>query len=104
ERLFLTDDGLRNQAAHFTARAPCSPQTVGKCSGSWVPFGRAHDQAGDQREDDARSLVFETPPLDSPIEILGAAIVTLEVASDKPIANLVYRLCDVHRAREWHRP
>src|SRR5262249_34360946 len=100
QRLFLTDAGLRNEAAHFAARAFCSPQTVGKCSGNWVPFGRGHDQAEDQREDDARSLVFETPPLDAPIEILGAAIVTLELISDRPIANLVARLCDVHPSGE----
>src|SRR5206468_2781177 len=37
--LFLTDAGLRNEAAPLTARTVCSPQTVGKCSGSWVPFG-----------------------------------------------------------------
>jgi len=78
----------------------CSPQTVGRCSGSWVPFGRGNDQAGDQREDDARSLIFETSPLEAPIEILGAAIVTLEVASDRPIANLVVRLCDIHPSGE----
>jgi hypothetical protein len=96
----LTDAGLSNEAAPLTARAVCSPQTVGKCSGSWVPFGRGHDQAEDQRDDDARSLIFETPPLEKPIEILGAAIVTLELASDKPIANLVVRLCDVHPSGE----
>jgi putative CocE/NonD family hydrolase len=99
-RLFLTDAGLRNEAAPLTVRAVCSPQTVGKCSGDWVPFGLGHDQAGDQREDDGRSLVFETPPLDRPIEILGAAIVVLDVASDRPIANLVVRLCDVHPSGE----
>src|SRR5215475_11009186 len=99
-RLFLTDEGLRNEAAHLTARTMCSPQTVGKCSGSWVPFGRGNDQASDQREDDARSLIFETSPLEAPIEILGAAIVTLEVASDRPIANLVVRLCDIHPSGE----
>src|SRR6266702_4676914 len=47
-----------------------------------------------------RSLVFETPPLDTSIEILGAAIVTLDVASDRPIANLAARLCDVHPSGE----
>jgi len=47
-----------------------------------------------------RSLVFETPPLDEPIEILGAAIVTLDVASDRPIASLAVRLCDVHPSGE----
>jgi hypothetical protein len=55
---------------------------------------------GDQREDDTRSLIFETPPLEAPIEILGAAIVTLDVASDRPIANLAVRLCDVHPSGE----
>jgi predicted acyl esterase len=99
-RLFLTDDGLRPERASLAARSVCSPQTVGKDAGSWCPFGRAADQAGDQRADDARSLVFETPPLDEAIEILGAAIVTLDVASDKPIANLAVRLCDVHPSAE----
>jgi predicted acyl esterase len=99
-RLFLTDEGLRDETASLTARAVCSPQTVGKCGRNWVPFGRGHDQAGDQGEDDLRSLVFETPPLDAPIELLGAPIVTLEVASDRPMANLVVRLCDVHPSGE----
>ena len=99
-RLFLTDEGLRDETASLTARAVCSPQTVGKCGGNWVPFGRGHDQAGDQGEDDLRSLVFETPPLDAPIELLGAPIVTLDVASDRPMANLVVRLCDVHPSGE----
>jgi predicted acyl esterase len=99
QRLFLTDEGLRNDATALTARALCSPQTVGRCSGDWVPFG-GHDQASDQQEDDMRSLVFETPPLDAPIEILGAAIVTLDVASDRPIANLAVRLCDVQPSGE----
>ncbi|QIG52635.1 CocE/NonD family hydrolase [Nordella sp. HKS 07] len=95
-RLFLTDEGLRTEAAALTPRPICSPQTVGKCSGDWVPFGHGSDQAGDQQEDDMRSLVFETPQLHAPIEILGAATVTLDIASDRPIANLAVRLCDVH--------
>jgi uncharacterized protein len=97
-RLFLTDDGLRPEGTFLTARPLCSPQTVGMYAGEWCPFGRSPDQAGDQREDDARSLVFETTPFDAPIEILGAAVVTLDIMSDRPIANLVVRLCDVHPA------
>jgi putative CocE/NonD family hydrolase len=99
-RLFLTDDGLRPERAPLAARVVCSSQTVGKDAGSWCPFGRAADQAGDQRADDERSLIFETPPLDEAIEILGAAILTLEIASDRPIANIVARLCDVHPSAE----
>ena len=95
-RLHLTDGGLGADAAGLTPRAVCSPQTVGKDGGSWCPFGRAADQAGDQRDDDARSLVFETGPLDGAVAVLGAPVVTLEVASDQPLANLAVRLCDVH--------
>jgi putative CocE/NonD family hydrolase len=95
-RLFLADDGLRADSARLTPRAVCSPQTVGKSAGAWCPFGQSADQAGDQREDDARSLVFETQPLDARIEILGAPAVVLEIAADRPIANLIVRLCDVH--------
>ena len=92
--------GCEKHAAPLTARPVCSPQTVGKGSGEWVPFGRGRDQASDQQEDDERSLIFETTPLDEPIEILGAPIVTLDLASDRPIANLVVRLCDVHPSGE----
>jgi predicted acyl esterase len=99
-RFFLTDAGLNAASAALTPRAVCTPQTLGTASGEWVPFGRGHDQAGDQQEDDVRSLVFETSPLEAPIEILGAAIVTLDVASDRPLANLVVRLCDVHPSGE----
>lgn len=95
-RLFLTDDGLRPAGVLETPKPVSTPQTVGKDAGQWCPFGRGSDQAGDQREDDARSLVFETTPLDATMEMLGAPIVTLDLASDEPIATLVVRLCDVH--------
>jgi uncharacterized protein len=95
-RCVLTDDGLRPEGACATPRTVCSLQTVGKDAGAWCPFGGAPDQAGDQREDDAYSLVFDTTSLDASIEMLGAPIVTLDIASDEPIANLTVRLCDVH--------
>jgi predicted acyl esterase len=79
-RLFLADSGLALPSA------PLAP--------------RDRDQAGDQRPDDSRSLLFETPPLDQTMEILGAPVVTLDLACDKPVANLVVRLCDVHPSGE----
>ena len=99
-RLFLTDHGLRTEEAQLAPRAVCSPQTLGSQAGQWCPFGRGADQAGDQQEDDRRSLVFETVPLDDRLEMLGAPVVVLDVASDRPIANLVARLCDVHPSGE----
>jgi predicted acyl esterase len=94
-RLFLRDDGLRAEEGTLQPRPICSPQTVGRHAGEWCPFGSGSDQADDQREDDARSLVFETAPLDRALEILGAPVATLDVASDRPIAHLVVRLSDV---------
>jgi predicted acyl esterase len=95
-RLFLADSGLSPASAPLGPRAVRSPQTLGSEGGEWCPFGRGRDQAGDQRPDDSRSLLFETPPLDQTMEILGAPVVTFDVACDKPVANLVVRLCDVH--------
>ncbi len=98
--LFLSDDGLRPKDGRLTERAVCSPLTLGKHAGSWCPFGRGPDQADDQNEDDAQSIVFETPPLEQTVELLGAPVLTLEVASDKPVAILAARLCDVHPTGE----
>jgi predicted acyl esterase len=98
-RLFLTDDGLATKEASLAPRPICTPQTVGRHAGQWCPFG-GNDQADDQREDDARSLVFETPPLDRTSEFLGAPVLTVEIESDKPVAHLVARLCDVHPSGE----
>ncbi len=94
-RLHLTDEGLQPTPASLTARDVCSPLTVGKQGGAWCPFGRSDDQAGDQQDDDARSLVFDTAPLDTTVEILGAPIITLDLSVDRTQANLIVRLCDV---------
>lgn len=99
-RLFLTNDGLQPAVAPLASRDVRTPQTVGSEAGEWCPFGRGNDQAGDQRPDDSRSSVFDTPPLGEAVEILGAPVVTLDIACDRPIANLVARLCDVHPSGE----
>ena len=93
---FLGDAGLRAVAGELTPKLVCTPQTVGRFAGSWCPFGRGADQAGDQQEDDAQSLTFETEPLDARMEILGAPVVALDVSTDRPVAVLAVRLCDVH--------
>jgi len=53
------------------------------------------DLPADQRMDDARSLVFDSAALDQPMEILGAAVVNIDVAVDKPVAFLIARLCEL---------
>jgi predicted acyl esterase len=100
QRLFLNSGGLGSEQASFTPRPVCSAQTVGAHAGEWCPFGRGADEADDQREDDARSLTFDGARLEDPVEILGAPIVTLDIACDRPVANLLVRLCDVQPSGE----
>jgi putative CocE/NonD family hydrolase len=67
-----------------------TPQNTGRALGSWLVAG-LHDQ----REDDAHSLCFDSAPLVERLEILGAPEVRVVVASDRPAAFLLARLCDV---------
>lgn len=87
----LATNGRATQPVSFT-----SPQTVGLTAGEWCPQGAPGDFAADQREEDARSLTFTTPPLPERMEILGYPEVTLTIAADQPRAIIAARLCDVH--------
>jgi putative CocE/NonD family hydrolase len=72
-------------------RSPCS---TGSQAGAWCPFG-AEGMPRDQRPDDERSVVFDTPPLSDRVEILGAPVLRVKLSSDLPVATLVARLEDV---------
>jgi uncharacterized protein len=92
---WLADGGLHESAVEGRPALIQSPATTGLAAGAWCGFGVAGDLPGDQRVDDANSLVFEGPPLARPIEILGFATVALDVACDRPHAMLAVRLMDV---------
>jgi putative CocE/NonD family hydrolase len=64
-------------------------------SGVWCGDGGVADAPADQRGDDGRSLCFTSEPLPERIELLGNARVELELESDRPVAQLTARLCDV---------
>lgn len=64
-------------------------------AGKWCSYADGPDLPGDQRDDDAGSLVFDTTPLDEPLEILGQVVVELELAADQPDAMIAARLNDV---------
>jgi hypothetical protein len=49
----------------------------------------------DARPDDARSLVFETPPLETPLELTGEGTVSLRIATTTTDPLLVARVTDV---------
>jgi hypothetical protein len=84
-------------------------QTVGVDSGKWCPSGAGGvedldtELPFDQRVDDARSLTFDSPPLEEAFEILGAATLTLELAVDQPVAFIAARLNEVRPTGESSR-
>jgi hypothetical protein len=57
--------------------------------------GSHGEGAVDQRGDDGRALMFDSAPLPERVELLGNARVQLELESDRPVAQLAARLCDV---------
>lgn len=71
-----------------------SPQTTGSTGGEWCAFGADGEMPTDQRQDDGRSLVFDSAILDADLEILGAPRVTLELAIDQPVGMIAVRLND----------
>lgn len=73
-----------------------TPAHVGQASGYFCPGMRNDNElAGDQKDDDALSVCFDTPPLQAPLEILGRAVLEFTFTVDRPVAQLVARLCDV---------
>jgi len=72
-----------------------SPQTVGQASGKWCPYGMDPDQPGDQRAEAGGSLVFDSEPLKSPLEFLGAPVVELDLSADKRKALVAVTLSEV---------
>ena len=61
----------------------------------WFAYGPGPELPGDQREDDGKSLCFDSPPLDRDLDSLGAPTLDLEFAVDRPASFLAVRLCDV---------
>jgi putative CocE/NonD family hydrolase len=94
-RLYLNPGRLMPTAEGETALTHCSVQYNGRASGVWCPYATGADLDSDQQADDGHSLIFDTLPLSAGFEILGAPVVELELAVDRPLAFIVARLCDV---------
>ncbi len=94
-RLALGPDVLGGTGGPERAeRLRCS-QTVGLGAGAWCAFGADDGLPPDQREDDAGSIRIDSEPLDRGLEILGAPLLELHLAVDRPVAFVAVRLVDV---------
>jgi putative CocE/NonD family hydrolase len=89
--------GGRGLAAEPSAgtQAIRSPLWTGIASGEWMGTGVPGDMPGDQRIDDAHSLVFDSDALTEPVECLGVPVAELLLSADAPLAQIAVRLCDV---------
>lgn len=76
-------------------RIVASPQQTGLDAGRFFPFGNDADLPPDQRDEDAKSVSFEFPVEEAPIEILGRPRVKLRIRMDVPRGQAIARLCDV---------
>jgi len=96
QRHWLDMDRLSNAAPTIKSQLDFrSPQTTGVDAGEWCGFGAPGEASLDQRGDDGCSLTFDSAPLRDRMEILGSPMVTLEVATDQPVAIIAVRLNDV---------
>jgi uncharacterized protein len=95
-RLWLADGVLGDQPDAAAQRLQVGTDLLcGLDGGVWCADGTHGEGAVDQRADDGRALTFDSAPLDERIELLGNARVDLMLESDRPVAQLAARLCDV---------
>ena len=94
-RLHLGRQGLSEEAPAEDGLSVTSPQTTGLAGGEFCAIWLGPEAPGDQRLDDAGSLVFDSPPLERRKEIFGAPVAELTLSVDRPQALIALRLCDV---------
>jgi putative CocE/NonD family hydrolase len=92
---FLTKEGLSNQPGDPLDIVCRTAETLGAAAGEWCAYGQGADMPADQADDDCLSICFDTPVLDAPLPVFGAAELRLAVVPEGPSAQIVVRLNDV---------
>jgi putative CocE/NonD family hydrolase len=93
--LALNDRRLDPDPGPERALALHSAQTTGLAAGDWGSFAVPGDLPADQTWDSGGSMEFDGEPLAQRAELLGNACVVLELAADRPQAQVAVRLIDV---------
>ncbi|MEQ8397287.1 CocE/NonD family hydrolase [Thalassobaculum sp.] len=94
--LYLTHRRLSAEAGPTGETAVLAdPLRTAFGAGRWLAFGEGPELSDDQRADDAGCAVFDTRTLHEPMSLLGRPELRLSVASDRPLAQVVARLCAV---------
>ena len=80
-----------------------SPEDCGTACGEFFPLKPDSELATDQRFDNAGSLLFESEPLGHSVSVIGNPTIQLQIAVDRPLANVAVRLLDVRADGSSHR-
>ena len=86
----LSGTAAHNQRIKYTA-----DKVVGVAKSHWMPA-----KIGEQTEDDQKSLVFDSEPLERDKEILGTVVAKVRVRADVPVAKLALRLNELTASGE----
>lgn len=97
-RFSLGEGTLSESATSQSSLSILGSQVSGLEAGLWCPLGTPFDVPPDQRREDGLALCFTSAPLPSPTELLGHPRAVLTLSSDRPIALVAVRLCDVDPA------
>ena len=95
--LHLNPNGLSESQGETSTVTFTGDRIVGTTKPEWLDRPPV-----EQSRDDARSLVFDSAPLDAPLEILGTPVLRIRIGADKRVAKLAVRLTDVGEdGRSW---
>ena len=91
---FLDDGRLSPKPGSQAVSVYVADKIVGLEKPEWLPFPPA-GLPREQTPDDQHSLLFDTAPLESDLEILGHPVAKIRVSANRPVAKLALRLCEV---------
>lgn len=94
-RRLFQDEEFRRPSEKAMEETLISPLSVGLYAGKWCCYAALPDLPHDQREEDGGCIVYDTEVLEEDLELLGMPEVELEIASDKPVAQVAVRLSDI---------
>jgi uncharacterized protein len=93
---YLDEHGLSRTHGGHGVRRVTGNQLVGLAKAQWMP-----SILEDQSADDARSVNFDSAPLERDQEILGVPRARIRLRSDVPVATLAVRLCEFTGGKSW---
>ncbi len=91
----LNAGGLSRQPGPERLLEHATDLNIGFANRTSSPSGDPATWWRDQAPDDARSLHFDSPPLERTLDIMGEPVFSLRLRADKPVAKICARLTEV---------